>query len=96
MFASVRRYRGIEPRAVDQVLRIRGEVEAAMRRVPGFVAWYLVRTSDGMLTITLCSDQAGAEESVRQAAGLIRVTMDRLIPNPPEVENGEVALRIEG
>ena len=67
-----------------------------MRRAPGFRAWYLVRTGDGMMTITLCDEQAGADESVRLAAGWIRDNMPQLAPNPPEVSNGEVTLQLGG
>jgi hypothetical protein len=96
MYASVRRYTGVDPRAMEEIERLRGEIEAAMRRAPGFQAWYLVRTSDGILTVTLCADQAGAEETVQAAAGIIREKLAALIPNPPEVTNGEVALQIGG
>ncbi len=96
MYASVRRYAGSDPGLFDEVASQRQDLEATMRRAPGFRAWYLVRTGDGMMTITLCDEQAGADESVRLAAGWIRDNMPQLAPNPPEVSNGEVTLQLGG
>jgi hypothetical protein len=43
-----------------------------------------------MATVSVFDDQAGAEESTRMAADWIRQNMPSLIPNPPEVLEGEV------
>ncbi len=96
MYASVRRYTGVDPGLFDEVARKRQDLEATMRKAPGFRAWYLIRTGDGMVTVTLCDEQAGADESVRLAAGWIRDNMPQLAPNPPEVSNGEVTLQLGG
>ena len=96
MYVSVRRYAGSHPGLFDEVASRRQDLEATMRQAPGFRAWYLVRTGAGMMTITLCDEQAGADESVRLAAGWIRDNMPQLAPNPPEVSNGEVTLQLGG
>ena len=96
MYASVRRYQGVDPSLFDEVARQREDLEATMQQAPGFRAWYLIRTADGMATVTLCNEQAGAEESVRLAAGWIGEHMPTLAPNPPEVANGEVTLHLGG
>ena len=96
MYASVRRYTGIDPGLFDEAARNRQSLEATMRKAPGFRAWYLIRTGDGLTTVTLCDDQAGAEESVRLAAGWLRDTVPNMAPNPPEVSTGEVVLQIGG
>ena len=96
MYASVRRYKGVDPGLFDEVERNRESLETTMRRAPGFRAWYLIRTGDGMTTVTLCDEQTGAEASVQLAAGWLRENMPTVAPNPPEVSNGEVVLQIEG
>jgi hypothetical protein len=96
MYASIRRYTGIDPRFWDQLQQHRPSLEAAFQRVPGFRSWYLVRTSAGLTTVTLCEDQAGAEESVRVAANWIRENLPDMVTSPPEVANGEVTLQIGG
>ena len=96
MYASIRRYAGADPRLWDQIQQQRASLEAAFRQIPGFRSWYLVRTDGGLTTVTLCEDQAGAEESVRVAAGWIQEHMPDLISGQPAVANGEVALQLGG
>ena len=96
MHASIRRYGGAEPRLWDQIQQQRSSLEDAFRRVRGFRSWYLVRTGDGLTTVTLCEDRAGAEESVRVAASWLRENMPDLVSGEPEVATGEVALQIGG
>ena len=96
MYASIRRYTSADPRFWEQIQQQRSSLEAAFRRVQGFQSWYLVRTGDGLTTVTLCDDQAGAEESVRTAANWIRETIPNMISGQPEVSNGEVALQVGG
>ena len=96
MDASVRRYRGMAPGAVDQVRQRRHEFEPLLRQVSGFRAWYMIGADDGMITVTLCDDRMGAEESVRVAGDYIGRNIPDLIPNPPDVSSGEVAAQIGG
>ena len=90
MYAVVRRYKG-GSRIIEEVLRSRAEVEQLIRGVPGFVAYYVVKTDDGGATITMCEDRAGAEESVRVAADWVRQHVQGAI-SPPEISEGEVPL----
>src|SRR3712207_1432932 len=53
LYASVRRYPGSDPGPFAEVASRRQDPEAPMRKAPGFRAWYLVRTGDGMMTISL-------------------------------------------
>ena len=96
MFASIRRYSGVDSRMWDQIQQHRASLEAAFRQVSGFRSWYLVRTSEGLTTVTLCDDRAGAEASVQTAAKWVRENMADMISGPPEVSNGEVALQVGG
>ena len=73
MHAVIRRYQGSA--IIDAVVSRRGEVEALIRDVPGFVAYYAVRAGDGGATITVCQDQAGTAESTRRAAEWVRQNM---------------------
>jgi hypothetical protein len=80
----------------DQLQERRASLGASLGRAPGFRSWYLVRTDEGITTVTLCDDRAGAEESVRVAATWVRENVAEMVPNPPQVSNGEVALQIGG
>ena len=96
MYASVRRYKSVDPGLFDEVERNRESLETTMQRAPRFRAWYLIRTGDGMTTVTLCDEQTGAEASVQLAADWLRENMPTVAPNPPAASNGEVVLQIEG
>ena len=90
MHAVVRRYKGGSP-VIDEVIRRRSDVEALLRGVPGFIAYYVVKSGDGGATITICEDQAGTAESVRVAADWVRQNVQGAV-SPPEVTEGEVGL----
>ena len=91
MYAVIRRYQGSA--IIDAVASRQGEVEALIRAVPGFVAYYAVRAGDGGATITICQDQAGTAESTRRAAEWVRQNMPEVgSAGAPEVTEGEVSV----
>jgi hypothetical protein len=90
MWGAVRRYEGItDPgeagRLVDQ------SFVPLLEQVPGFVAYYWIDAGDGvMASLSVYEDQAGADESVRVAHDWVRDNAATLIPNPPQVTEGNV------
>jgi hypothetical protein len=89
MYATIRRYVGNTTLA-DQLAARSDEVKAVIEPVEGFRAYYLVRAPDGAASITVCDDQAGAEESNRRAADWIRENMPEVAAAPPEISAGEI------
>ncbi|MFJ9575023.1 hypothetical protein ACIRQF_01380 [Streptomyces sp. NPDC101191] len=90
MYAVIRRYEGVTDAAEAGRLVDEGFVPL-LRKVPGFVAYYWVDAGDGvMLSTSVFEDQAGAEESVRQAADFVRDNLAALLPNRPQVTAGKV------
>ncbi len=65
------------------------EVTDLLRGVPGFVAYYAVRSGDELATVTVCEDQAGTQESSRRAAEWVRQNAPGAAVTP-EVIEGEV------
>jgi hypothetical protein len=96
MYASVRRYAGVDARLFDELERHRSSLEATLRGVSGFRSWYSIRTDEGLTTVTLCEDRAGADASVRAAADWVRANIPDMISGAPEVANGEVVQQIGG
>ncbi|MGV9643930.1 hypothetical protein [Streptomyces sp. NPDC003514] len=90
MYAVVRRYEGVtEPAEAGR--RVKEEFVPLLRQVPGFVAYYWVDASDGvMLSTGVFEDRAGAEESTRRAGDFVRERLAELLPQPPLVTTGEV------
>jgi hypothetical protein len=97
MYASVRRYDGIEPTSVDEIVRLVGEeggFASIIAQTPGFIAYYVVDVGDGVVaSINLFEEQADAEASNRMAADWVKANLAPLIPNPPQTTAGEVMVQ---
>ncbi len=91
MHAAVRIYR-VDPGSVDEFRR--GVTEGFLpiiKDASGFQAYYALDAGLGRLaTVSVFEDRAGAEESTRKAGDYIRQNMASLLPDPPEVLQGEV------
>ena len=89
MYAVVRRYTGGAGLA-DAMTQRRQEVEELLTGVPGFRAYYALRSGDGTVaTITVCDDRAGTAESTRRAADWVRRNLTGVAISPPQVTEGE-------
>ena len=93
MHAAIRQYQ-VDPGSVDEITRGLNEgLLPRIKEVYGFQAYYAIDAGGGrMASISVFEDRAGAEESTRMAADWIRQNMASLIPNPPEVLEGEVVV----
>lgn len=92
MYATIRIYAGKSDLGAE--LRSNQEsVKSLISAVPGFKAYYFVATSDGGgASITVCDDQAGAEESNRTAAAWITENLPDLSIASPAISAGEVII----
>ena len=95
MYASIRRYKG-NATIADQLVKRRNDVETVIKGSPGFISYYLVKTNDGMVSVTVCESQNGAETSNRLAADWLKKNLPELAPQPPEIFAGEVAIQLSG
>ena len=68
------------------------EVKALISEIDGFKAYYLIRTGDGAVSVSVYEDQAGADESTQAAAAFIRQNLPDLGVAAPQVFSGEVVL----
>jgi hypothetical protein len=92
MYAVMRHYTGASALA-DALVQRQQEVTQIINTVPGFRAYYALRTGDGRVaTITICDDQAGTQESSRRAAAWVRDNMPGASISPPEIVEGETFL----
>jgi hypothetical protein len=91
MYATVRRYDGVtNPREAGK--RVNEGFVPIISQLPGFIAYYWVDAGGGvMISTSVFRDQASAEESDREAADWLRQNnMASLMPNPPQITEGEV------
>ncbi len=95
MHAVVRNYSGAGATALFDLLEQRsGEVESLIRGVAGFVGYTLIRTDDGGVTVTVCQDKAGTDESLQLARNWIQENASDLGVSPPTVSEGAAVLHL--
>jgi hypothetical protein len=96
MHAVIRTYQNAGSKKLFDVLEERkADVEATLRAVPGLVSYTLLRTSDGGMSITVCQDKAGADESVKVARDWVQKNAANAGAHPPKVTEGSVILQIK-
>jgi hypothetical protein len=94
MHTVIRQYSGENAGTLfDQLEARKQDVEQIIRDVPGFVSYTLVRTSDGGVSVTVCNDKAGADESSRRAAEWVKENMTVKVA-PPEIFEGGAILHL--
>ena len=91
MYATLRYYGG-NPDFANELAARADEVKAIVGGVQGFRAYYLLRTADSTISVTVCDDEAGAEETTRRAADWVRENMPEAAAKPPSVTGGEVVV----
>jgi hypothetical protein len=72
----------------------KADIEKLMRTVKGFVSYTLARSSesDGGLSMTVCQDKAGTEESVRAAKEWISKNAANISVDAPKVSAGSIII----
>ena len=94
MFASIRKYSG-SPQLSDELVKHQDEIKSVLRPIRGFHAYYLVKTTEGAVTMTVCEDKAGADESNRVAATWLKDNLPLFANRAPEITIGEVRVQLE-
>jgi hypothetical protein len=91
VYATVRTYSAAAELA-DALVGKASDVKNLISGIEGFKAYYLIRTGDGAVSISVYEDQAGADESTRAAAAFIRENLPDVSVAAPQVSSGEVVL----
>jgi hypothetical protein len=93
MHAVVRSYSGQGAAELFDLLGQREEdVKALISGVPGFVTYSAVRTGDGGVTVTVCEDKAGTDESSQRAAQWVSENLSGNA-TPPAISEGDTVLQ---
>jgi hypothetical protein len=96
MYATVRRYEGIDKVRSEEVTRKVGDsLLLRLRELPGFCGYYLIDAGGGVLTsVGLFESSAQAHESTRLAARWVREQkLEDALPNTPKITAGPVIAR---
>ena len=91
MYATVRTYSS-SPELADALVSRESDVKSLITEIDGFKAYYLVRTADGAVSVSVYEDQAGADESTTAAGAWIRENLPGITNSVPQVSAGEVVI----
>jgi hypothetical protein len=96
MHAVVRTYSGKGAKELFDVLEKRKtDVEKIIRSVKGFVSYALIKTADGGISVTVCNDKAGTDESLQKARDWIKENASNVGAGAPAVSEGSVILHLK-
>jgi hypothetical protein len=87
MYATIRTY-SANPELADALVSNEADVKSLISGIDGFKAYYLVRTADGAVSISVYDNEAGANESTTAAAKWIRENLPELGGSAPQVSSG--------
>ncbi len=93
MYTVIRQYSGAS-QLIDQLESRKDDVERVIRGVPGLVSYTLLRTDYGGVSVTVCQDKAGTDESVRLAAEGIGENITAEWMAPPLLFEGNAILHV--
>jgi hypothetical protein len=93
MYAVVRTYSGQGASELFDLLGQREEdVKTLISGVSGFVNYVAVRSGEGGVTVTVCEDKAGTDESSRRAAEWVKDNLSATA-DPPTITEGDTVLQ---
>jgi hypothetical protein len=93
MFATVRRYEGIDAsHKAELTKKVNESLAPQLSKLPGFSGYFLIDTGNGVMSsIGLFDTSAQAGESTRVASDWVRdEKLDKILQTPPKVTDGEV------
>ena len=93
MYATVRRYEGVDNSRTAEVSKKVGETLIPnLSKLPGFGGYYLIEAGNGVMTsVSLFDTSAHADESSRIASDWVQSEqLESALPNPPKITFGEV------
>jgi hypothetical protein len=94
MHAVVRSYSGQGAKELfDLLAQRKDEVGDLIGGVPGFSSYTIMQTPEGGMTVTVCDDKAGTDESLKRAREWIASNAPIMGLSAPMVSEGDVTLQ---
>jgi hypothetical protein len=93
MFATIRRYDGVDQNRSGELIRKVNETFVPkLEALPGFKGYFLIEAGNGVMTsVSLFDTSAHADESSRLASSWVRdEKLETALPNAPRITFGEV------
>ena len=97
MFAVIRRYNTQENSTQKIEQRVREGFVPIISRLPGFVSYDVVRSTDGtLLSVSVFESQQAADDSSRLASDWVHENLASLIRTAPVILSGDVIVHHTG
>jgi hypothetical protein len=96
MYATIRRYDGIDQAHTDELTKKVGEtLVPRLSKVDGFRGYYLIEAGNGVMSsVDFFEKLEQSDESTRIASNWVRdEKLETALPNPPKVTGGEVIFK---
>jgi hypothetical protein len=93
MYATIRRYEGIDESRTAEITRKANEkLIPRLSELPGFNGYFLFEPANGVMTsITLFETSSDLDESNRIAANVLQEeNLQTVIPNQPKITSGKL------
>jgi len=100
MHATIRRYDGVDQnRTAELTGKVNETLVPQLRKLPGFMGYYLIETDDGTVFSSLGlfeTPEQGAESTKIVTSWIREQKFDSLLPNPPKITDGQVVVHSNG
>jgi hypothetical protein len=93
MFATIRRYEGVDASRTDELTeKVNDTLMQRLSKLPGFGGYYLIEARDSVMTsLSLFETAAQADESTNVVRGWVQEEeLEKALPNAPKITTGEV------
>jgi hypothetical protein len=99
MYATIRRYEGVDTTRMNEVVgKVNKTLVPQLRELPGFSGYYLMEADNGVLSsfgLFETSDQAD-ESKTLVTKWISDENFNSVIPNPPKITSGKVVAHSDG
>jgi heme-degrading monooxygenase HmoA len=92
MYTVIRSYRGAKTLG-DELIQRKNDVEQLIAKVPGFIAYYLIKTTDGTASVTVCESKTGCDECTKRMTNWLKKNLPTFKITTPEIISGDLAFR---
>lgn len=94
MRAVIRTYSGPgAKKLLAELEKNKAKIETLIKPVKGLVSYSLVSTGDGGISVTVCKDQKGIDDSTRIASEWIKENLPR-VATKPSITEGSVVVHL--
>ncbi len=91
-YASIRRYQINQGASSEALQQFHEGIVPILDESEGFVAYYGLEAENEIAAVNIFEDRSGAEESNQVAADYVNENLSSILPLPPEITVGEVAI----